>query len=256
MKRRLARLKAKFNYVIGCVFCGHYQSLCSITSLSYRKTKLNELHNKFNIPSARKPPPDTVITSLVLDKLASDIEQRNGPNEVAKMIAADGEYVVPRYVAFLSPIYCRLVTVTLFRDAVSKKMRTIAPEGFESRHRANAKHINRGVLTSPGLMAEVSGDGHEKFGTLALDMGPVGFDIYAFREKLCGLGLGGRCVPNARRPCTVCHVYFDTIGYHKSKWLARLLHILCLIQSLQSCLASLLLTVVQRQEICMRLSAH
>ncbi|TFK91925.1 hypothetical protein K466DRAFT_481728 [Polyporus arcularius HHB13444] len=88
------------------------------------------------------------------------------------------------------------------------------PLGFDLRYRAARAPIPRGVLTSRGLNHEGSADGHEKFSSLALQMGPVGFGIYAFREKLSGRMLHGACVPNARKSSTVAHVYFDMVSSH------------------------------------------
>ena len=93
-------------------------------------------------------------------------------------------------------------------------MRDNDPLGFEVRYRASRAPIPRGVLTAKGLNHEGSADGHEKFSSMALQMGPVGFGIYAFREKLSGRILHGAVVPNVRKASTIGHVYLDMVSVH------------------------------------------
>ncbi|KAI0739703.1 hypothetical protein C8Q80DRAFT_1057408, partial [Daedaleopsis nitida] len=59
LERRLARLGKKFGYYIGM-------------------TKLKQLNQQFDIPTARKPPPLPVATAVVCDKIAQDVHKRNG----------------------------------------------------------------------------------------------------------------------------------------------------------------------------------
>ncbi len=74
--------------------------------------------------------------------------------------------------------------------------------------------VTRKVLTSRGIWHEVSVDGHEKLGHLALQMGAVGFHIYGFREKWSGKALHFVCVPNARVALVVGHIYLDFVLEH------------------------------------------
>ncbi|KAI0629562.1 hypothetical protein C8Q77DRAFT_1065176 [Trametes polyzona] len=158
-------------------------------------SKLKRLNKQYNIPSARNPPPMPVATAIVMDKVAEDVQRRNGPNEITKMIAAEGLYVIPR-------------------DMTRQIMHDNDEAGFELRYRAHRPRIPHGVLKSHGLNSEVSADGHEKFSSLALRMGPVGFGIYGFREKLSGKGLHLVVVPNARKSSTIGHVYLDMVALH------------------------------------------
>ncbi|KAI0739704.1 hypothetical protein C8Q80DRAFT_198952 [Daedaleopsis nitida] len=91
------------------------------------------------------------------------------------------------------------------------------PLGFELRYRANRTRKPRGVLTSRGINHEGSADGHEKFSSQALQMGPVGFGIYAFRDKASGRVLHGVVVPNARKATTIGHVYLDMASLRRGK---------------------------------------
>lgn len=70
---------------------------------------MKELNKKFHVPSSRKPPPLPLATAIICEKMEEDIARRNGPNEVAKAIAAEGEYVIPRCIVLG---YCGLEIVT------------------------------------------------------------------------------------------------------------------------------------------------
>ena len=66
-------------------------------------------------------------------------------------------------------------------------------------------------MTSPGIMYEVCCDGHEKFGSLALTLGPVGIGVYGMREKAGGKVVHLVVVPNARSADAVGHIHLDSI---------------------------------------------
>ncbi|KAJ7160199.1 hypothetical protein C8R46DRAFT_1164759 [Mycena filopes] len=65
-------------------------------------------------------------------------------------------------------------------------------------------------LKAVGPMEEVHCDGHEKLGSKALRMGPVGIAIYGFRDHT-GKVLYLTVVPNDRDEDTIGHVYLDFI---------------------------------------------
>ncbi|PIL27238.1 hypothetical protein GSI_10382 [Ganoderma sinense ZZ0214-1] len=186
LDRRLDRLKKKFGYIIGTTH---------IVSNIIRTTKLKKLNKKFDIPSARWPLPLPVATAVVCDAIATDVHKRNGPDTVMRIISSQGKYAIPRS-----------ITRAIMRDN--------DPLGFEVRYHASRAPIPRGVLTAKGLNHEGSADGHEKFSSMALQMGPVGFGIYAFREKLSGCILHGAVVPNVRKASTIGHVYLDMVSVH------------------------------------------
>lgn len=88
---------------------------------------------------------------------------------------------------------------------------TIDPEGAELRFPGNKKPAKvRGQLKAVGVMEEVHCDGHEKLGSKALRMGPVGIPIYGFRDHT-GKVLHLTVVPNDRDQVTIGHVYLDFI---------------------------------------------
>ncbi|KAF8174528.1 hypothetical protein K438DRAFT_1609522, partial [Mycena galopus ATCC 62051] len=68
----------------------------------------------------------------------------------------------------------------------------------------------RGQLKAVGPMEEVHCDGHEKLGSKALRMGPVGIPIYGFRDHI-GMVLYPTVVPNDRNEETIGHVYLDFV---------------------------------------------
>jgi hypothetical protein len=50
---------------------------------------------ELNVSTVRKPPPISVTTTLVCDKLAQDVNQANGPDALKTFLALDG-YQIPR----------------------------------------------------------------------------------------------------------------------------------------------------------------
>ncbi|KAJ7478048.1 hypothetical protein B0H11DRAFT_1726137 [Mycena galericulata] len=169
---RLANLASEHNYRIG-------------------STKLKELNKHFNIPTVRKPPPLPVVTTLVCAKLENDVVQGNGPEAMKTFLALDG-YQVPR-------------------DTIREVMKDNAPGAAKKRYPGNKDKIHRKNLTAQGVFQEVHCDGHEKLSSAALQMGPVGIAIYAFRDKGSGVACDLRAVPDARHAVVVGHLYLDLI---------------------------------------------
>ena len=60
-----------------------------------RHTKLKQLHQKFEIPLVRKPPPADTTRALVLDQMANDPRRQNGPVTVGRLLANEG-WIIPR----------------------------------------------------------------------------------------------------------------------------------------------------------------
>ncbi|THG94115.1 hypothetical protein EW026_g7292 [Hermanssonia centrifuga] len=67
---------------------------------------------------------------------------------------------------------------------------------------------------------QVNCDGHEKFASLALGMGPVGIPVYGIRDKWSGTILHLVVVPNARKAVVIGHLYLDFIEKYggMSQW--------------------------------------
>lgn len=87
------------------------------------------------------------------------------------------------------------------------------PEGAGKRYPGhdNSVKTHRMPLSALGPFHEVAGDGHEKLGALALDMGGLGLPIYGYREKWSGTALMLKVVPDCRSPGVVGHLYIDLI---------------------------------------------
>ncbi|KAJ7633203.1 hypothetical protein FB45DRAFT_745629, partial [Roridomyces roridus] len=154
-------------------------------------TKLKELNKQFNIPTVRKPPPVSVATTLICDKLDDDVNKTNGPDAMKTFLALDG-YQIPR-------------------DTVRQIMKDNAPGTSKQRYPGNKDKIIRTNLTAQGVFQELHCDGHEKLATAALRMGPVGISIYGFRDKASGLLCGLVAVPDARHSAVVGHLYLDLL---------------------------------------------
>ncbi|EPQ56805.1 hypothetical protein GLOTRDRAFT_104539 [Gloeophyllum trabeum ATCC 11539] len=173
LPQRIERLKAEHGYHIG-------------------KTKLKEIQNKLNIPCIRKPPPRSVATTLVCEKMAEDTYGANGPVAIQRLLGLEG-HLIPR-------------------DTVWEIMHDNDPQGSQRRYPgARHEHIVRKQLTSPGVFGELNMDGHQKLNSQALNMGPVGFEFYGMRDKFSGAILYLVVVPNSRTAVAIGHVYLDFV---------------------------------------------
>jgi len=72
-----------------------------------RKSLLAKLNKKFEIPSARKPPPTEFATQAVLEKIVEDPAQANGVGTISTLLSNKG-ILLPRYRYFIA--------LTQFRD--------------------------------------------------------------------------------------------------------------------------------------------
>ncbi|KAJ7630047.1 hypothetical protein DFH06DRAFT_1140788 [Mycena polygramma] len=167
------------------------ENLAAEHNYHIKPTKLKALNAELSIPVVRKPPPLSVITTLVCDKLDDDVNQANGPDAIKTFLALDG-YQVPR-------------------DKVCQVMKDNAPAAAKTRYPGNKEKIIRKNLTAQGVFQEVHCDGHEKLASAALKMGPVGISIYSFREKATGLVAHLVTVPDARQSVVIGHIYLDFI---------------------------------------------
>ncbi|KAF5310627.1 hypothetical protein D9619_008265 [Psilocybe cf. subviscida] len=156
--------------------------------------KLNELERRHSILSARRPLiSEETLVQAVIDEAENDIQQNNGPNYIKSKLK-NNDIVVPR-------------------DLVRKIMAEHFPEGAAKRFPGNKKIVktHRQALAAFGPYHEVAGDGHEKLGALALDMGGLGLPVYGYRDKWSGTALMLKVVPNCRSPGVVGHLYDDLI---------------------------------------------
>ncbi|KAJ6474307.1 hypothetical protein C8R45DRAFT_935705 [Mycena sanguinolenta] len=155
-----------------------------------KSSKLAELNREFNVPTARKPPPISVVTTLVCDKLDQDINQANGSDAIRTFLALDG-FQIPR-------------------DTVRQVMKDNAPGSSKARYPGNKEKIIRKNLTAQGVFQEVHFDGHEKLSSAALRMGP-GIAVYGARDKDSSVAASLVAVPDARQSVIVGHLYLDFV---------------------------------------------
>ncbi|KAJ7713687.1 hypothetical protein B0H14DRAFT_2413736 [Mycena olivaceomarginata] len=166
--------------------------LVRLHGYSIKKSKLKTLNNEFEVPSVRKPPPLPVCTALVAQKMSEDNSRRHGPTTIQHQIARETGIPIPR-------------------DTVRSIAHTIDPEGAELRFPGKKTPFKvRGQLKAVGPMEEVHCDGHEKLGSKALRMGPVGIPIYGFRDHT-GKILHLTVIPNDRDEDAIGHVYLDFV---------------------------------------------
>lgn len=85
-----------------------------------------------------------------------------------------------------------------------------APLALDDRVPGRKKRLPRKALTADGPFHEVSCDGHDKLGHLALQMG-VGLPIYGMRDKWSGAILRLVVIPNNRTMMAIGHVYLDFV---------------------------------------------
>lgn len=96
-------------------------------------------------------------------------------------------------------------------------MQTEFPDGFDVRVPGKKNTERRkGHLTGQGIFQELHCDGHEKLSAKALQMGPVGIDIYGFRCHSSGMIISKHAVPNSRCKWTVAHCYLDVLERYGS----------------------------------------
>jgi len=67
------------------------------SDLQLRKTKLNELERKFEIPSVRKPPRADEARQAIIDEVEKDVNHRNGPIYIKSKLKDKG-IMIPRCV--------------------------------------------------------------------------------------------------------------------------------------------------------------
>ncbi|KAJ7832305.1 hypothetical protein B0H13DRAFT_2256526 [Mycena leptocephala] len=146
-----------------------------------KSTRLKQLMIELNVSTVRKPPPISVITTLVCDKLAQDVNQANGPDALKTFLALDG-YQIPR-------------------DTIRQVMKDNIP----------SERIIRKNLTAQGVFQELHWDGHEKLSSATLTMGPVGIAIYGSRDKASTIVPCLVAVPDARHSAVVGHKYLDCV---------------------------------------------
>ncbi|KAJ7768663.1 hypothetical protein DFH07DRAFT_866812 [Mycena maculata] len=163
LAQRLEYLAKDFGYYIG-------------------RTSLMKLNREFGVGTVKKPPPDHIASTLIVEVITNNVSSRNGPRTVQNQISLQDGTKIPR-------------------DTVRRLMADIDPDGAEARFPGRRRQPKRrGHLTDTG-----------KLNFKALRMGPVGIDIYGSRCHSSSRMVKFLVVPNARCSSTVGHYYLDLV---------------------------------------------
>ncbi|KAJ7577390.1 hypothetical protein C8J56DRAFT_798931 [Mycena floridula] len=161
--------------------------------LQIGKSMLNRLEARLKISTVRQNlPPAEISRQAVVDEVAKDITQGNGPGYVTGKLATKG--------------------MVLPRDMVRKIMHEEFPSGFDKRYPGKSKpSIKRSTLRAIGPFHEICSDGHEKIGKQGLQMGNVGLPIYGYKDKWTGVCVKMMVIPDCRSAGAIGHQYLDLI---------------------------------------------
>ncbi|KAG7091747.1 hypothetical protein E1B28_008148 [Marasmius oreades] len=172
-----SRLTAEFNYT-------------PKRALIFKKMKELGIHN-----TARRHAKSwskSVMKTFVMTELDNDLNKRNGPATIQEIMA-------------------KKHNVANYSDFIRGVMKDEYPEGAILRAPSNRfGKIPRGHHLVIGPWQELHGDGHEKLSSKALSMGPVGIDIYGFRQQV-GFIQKLVVVPNSRLANAIGHIHLDVI---------------------------------------------
>ena len=160
-----------------------------------------------------KPPPYPLTKALVCKKIAKDLKQCNGPQQIQQDLKIDN-VLIPRCVYQVNSHCSSLVWYfgLLSDTSIWKIVLEEAPDGVQLCDPAGHKKKKiHGHLTGFGVMQENHYDGHAKLGRLALRMGGVGIPIYGKRDHTSGKLLWLGVVPNDRNECATGHIYLDSV---------------------------------------------
>ncbi|KAF8185576.1 hypothetical protein K438DRAFT_2155443 [Mycena galopus ATCC 62051] len=167
---------------------------------SIKKRTLDKLQTWLKIPTVRKPPPVEVSRQAVIDEVAKDPLQLNGPVFVQTQLCLHG-----------LPLG-RSVLQSLLVSGKADIMHDHFDAGFTLRFPGHKKErIPRVGLSALGPFHEVSADGHEKLSAQALQMGELSLPIYAYKDKWTDFLLMLRLIPNSRTAAAIGHLFLDFV---------------------------------------------
>ncbi|KAJ7197874.1 hypothetical protein C8J57DRAFT_1442623 [Mycena rebaudengoi] len=95
------------------------------------------------------------------------------------------------------------------------------PDGVDARY-PGRKKIRHAQLKAHGTWQEIHCDGHEKLGSLALQMGGVGLPIYGMKDKWGGEILDLSVIPDDRNADVIAHVFLDFIETYRGVKIQRI----------------------------------
>ncbi|KAK4706006.1 hypothetical protein P7C70_g205, partial [Phenoliferia sp. Uapishka_3] len=169
--------------------------------VSIGKTQLVKFRNALEIPSVRRTraKPEEETRQQYLDCVGLGAEgQITNSSEVRGIGRSKGREDMRKRGIMIS--YGQIREIQKLED----------PVGLHRRDpKKGKKERRRGHMVSTGFGEKVSGDGHEKLGQFALQMGRVSLHIYGMREHWAGYIAAMVCMPNDRDRVGVAHVMLD-----------------------------------------------
>ncbi|KAJ7795901.1 hypothetical protein B0H14DRAFT_3114586 [Mycena olivaceomarginata] len=138
---------------------------------SIKKCTLDKLQTRLKIHTVRKPPPIEVSRQAVIDEVAKDPLQLNGP---------------------------------IMHDHFDAGF-TLR---FPGHKKECIPHVG---LSALGPFHKVSADSHEKLSAQALQMGELSLPIYAYKDKWTDLLLMLRLIPNSQTAAAIGHLFLDFV---------------------------------------------
>ncbi|KAJ7857105.1 hypothetical protein B0H14DRAFT_2352385 [Mycena olivaceomarginata] len=169
------------------------------------KSTLKKLNRGFKVPTVKKPPPDHIASTLVAEVMQNNVSSRNGPRTVQNQISLQDGTKIP-CIHFKFECHSETLFVVLWPKLIQARF---------PGHQRQSKQ--RGQLTDSGVYHELHFDGHKKLNFKALQMGPVGIDIYGSRCHSSSKIVNFLVVPNAHCSSTVEHYYLDLVAEHGDK---------------------------------------
>uniref|UniRef100_A0A0W0G967 Uncharacterized protein n=1 Tax=Moniliophthora roreri TaxID=221103 RepID=A0A0W0G967_MONRR len=171
-----SRLTKEFGYTSGCTLIFQKMKYLNVGNTSQKNAKVI---------------PKEVLRSLVLEEVENDVNKQNSPVAIQDKLAKN-HAAVPQ-------------------DFVQQVMKKEDPDGACQRAPGNRfGRIPCGHHFVIGPYQEIHADGHEKFLSKALCIGPVGFDIHGFWQHVEAIQ-ELVVVPNARHADTIGHLHLDMI---------------------------------------------
>jgi hypothetical protein len=144
--------------------------------------------------------------------MADDANNYRGPATVQHNLALAG-FKISRYVPTVSKSFSSEL-ILLSSRIVRETMLLNDPDGVDARY-PGRKKIRRAQLKAHGTWQEIHCDGHEKLGSLALQMGGVGLPIYGMKDKWGGEILYLSVIPDDRNADVIAHVFLDFIETYR-----------------------------------------
>lgn len=151
----------------------------------------------------------------VLDLKAKDPLGKWGVNQTRGRLAMAG-VLMTRCVWFSFAGDVDLTNKTI-RDEMRQVLHDHFAVEFQSRLPGHRNNLARHPLQAVGPWQQVHCDGHEKLASSALRMGPVGINIYSYKDQYSSDDLYLKHAPNVRREIIIGHFFLDFVEVYGCK---------------------------------------